>query len=212
MNKTIAMTAAFLLGAAAGAAGSWYILRERYAQIAQEEIDSVKESFGKMYGNNDNLAEDTEDDPDEEEPEKVTRANQMMQKQTEDLIEKLDYTSYSTKPNISEVVRNVTEAEKKTPKDRPYVISPEEFGELEDYEQISLKFYSDQIITTDDDDEILEDVDDVIGFDSLNHFGEYEDDSVYVRNDRLKCDYEILLDQRTYEDVLQTMPHPKGVL
>lgn len=39
-----------------------------------------------------------------------------------------------------------------------------------------------------------------IGFESLGHFGEYEDDSVFVRNDRLKTDYEILLDEENYSD------------
>jgi hypothetical protein len=50
-------------------------------------------------------------------------------------------------------------------------------------------------------------VDDVVGFESLNRFGEYEDDSVFVRNDRLKCDYEILLDRRKYSDVVNKKPH-----
>ena len=48
-----------------------------------------------------------------------------------------------------------------------------------------------------------------IGKDSLTHFGEYEDDSVFVRNDRLKADYEILMDQRTYAEVLQEKPYLK---
>lgn len=46
----------------------------------------------------------------------------------------------------------------------------------------------------------------LLGIDSLNHFGEYEDDSVFVRNDARKCDYEILLDQRTYSEVAEDMP------
>lgn len=213
MNKTATTVAAFLLGAAAGAAGAWYILKDRYAQIAQEEIDSVKEAFSHRA---ESVKADTDDSDisDEDEPEEPTRATDMMKNKSEKLIEKLDYTSYSEKPDISEVVRQRIEPEAKeddVKEDRPYVIRPDEFGEFEDYEQISLTFYSDQIIT-DDNDDILEDVDRVIGFDSLNHFGEYEDDSVYVRNDRLKCDYEILLDQRTYEDVLKTKPHRKGVL
>lgn len=41
----------------------------------------------------------------------------------------------------------------------------------------------------------------------LKHFGEYEDDSVYVRNDAKKCDYEILLDQRNYQEIFETQPH-----
>ena len=93
---------------------------------------------------------------------------------------------------------------------KPYVISPEEFGEFEDYERISLSYYADQILA-DEDDEKVEDVDNVVGLESLAHFGEYEDDSVFVRNDRLKCDYEILLDQRTYSDVIKQRPHQTEV-
>ena len=54
-------------------------------------------------------------------------------------------------------------------------------------------------------------MDNVVGLESLTHFGEFEDDSVFVRNDRLKCDYEILLDQRTYSDVMKQRPHQMEV-
>ena len=90
--------------------------------------------------------------------------------------------------------------------EKPYVISPEEFGEFEEYEKISLTYYADKVLA-DENDEEVDDVDEIVGEESLNHFGEYEDDSVFVRNDRLKCDYEILLDQRNYSDVAKTMPH-----
>ena len=93
---------------------------------------------------------------------------------------------------------------------KPYVISPEEFGEFEDYERISLSYYADQVLA-DEDDEKVDDVDNVVGLESLTHFGEFEDDSVFVRNDRLKCDYEILLDQRTYSDVMKQRPHQMEV-
>lgn len=88
--------------------------------------------------------------------------------------------------------------------DIPYVISPDEFGQDESYETISLTYYADGVLA-DDDDEMVEDVENLVGFDSLNHFGEYEDDSVFVRNDRLKCDYEILLDHRKYTDVKRSL-------
>ena len=92
---------------------------------------------------------------------------------------------------------------------KPYVISPEEFGEMEDegYETISLIYYADKVLT-DDDNELVEDVENTVGTESLTHFGEYEDDSVFVRNDRLKADYEILLDTRNYSDVVNKNPHP----
>ena len=77
---------------------------------------------------------------------------------------------------------------------------------MDEYEQISLTYYSDGILT-DDDDVPITDVDEVVGSESLETFGEYEDDSVFVRNDKLKCDYEILIDQRKYSDVVNRKPH-----
>lgn len=89
---------------------------------------------------------------------------------------------------------------------KPYVIPPEQFGDNEDYDQISLTYYADQVLA-DENDEMIEDVEETIGFESLTHFGEYEDDSVFVRNDDKKCDYEVLMDQRLYSNVIQGMPH-----
>ena len=105
-------------------------------------------------------------------------------KEVNRIIEDNNYTS-----DINEVTR-----------DQHYIIRPDEFGEYDDYDAISLTYYADHILT-DEDDEIVEDIEDKIGFDALSHFGEYEEDSVFVRNDRIKCDYEILLDQRKYSEV-----------
>lgn len=39
---------AFVTGAAVGGVTVWYITKERYAQLAEEEISSVKEAYAKM--------------------------------------------------------------------------------------------------------------------------------------------------------------------
>lgn len=80
-----------------------------------------------------------------------------------------------------------------------HIIEPDEFGEEEDYEVESLTYYKDKIVA-DDFDNIIEDVDSVIGRESLNHFGEFEDDCVYVRNDNTKTYYEILWDNDNYRN------------
>ena len=65
-----------------------------------------------------------------------------------------------------------------------------------------MNYYADGVLADDMDDEIeADDIDMLVGRDSLNHFGEYEMDSVFVRNDALKTDYEILLDLRNYSEV-----------
>ncbi len=193
MNKTINFMT-FVLGVAVGSVVTWRYVEKKYEQIAQDEIDSVKEVFSKR---------ETEFTEDTEVQIKADNA-----KKKPSVIEYAAWLRKRGYTNYSDMVDEKPEEVKEEPMsvDKPYVIAPEEFGELDDYETISLIYYADQILA-DDNDVIVDDIEDVVGFDSLNSFGEYEDDSVFVRNDRLKCDYEILLDQRKYSDVIKRRPH-----
>ena len=190
----------FVLGAAVGSVVTWQYTRKKYEQIAQEEIDSVKEIFSKRES-----AADVEITDPEPHTAKIGKPE-----------EKPDITEYAARlerdgyTNYSNVGAEQKKEEQETMEIKPYVISPEEFGEFEDYERISLSYYADQVLA-DEDDEKVDDVDNVVGLESLTHFGEFEDDSVFVRNDRLKCDYEILLDQRTYSDIIRQRPHQMEV-
>jgi hypothetical protein len=184
----------FSLGAAAGAFVAWRIVKTKYEQIAQEEIDSVREMYRSRL-------------QDEEEPEQV-----------EDEVTPTNKGDFSEMPDVKDYLKilqqtqytediNYQKVEEEQMSMRPYVISPEDFGEHDDYETISLTYYADGTLT-DSTDEPIEDVEYVVGEDSLTHFGEYEDDSVFVRNDRLRTDYEILLDTRNYSDVVRRGPRP----
>lgn len=199
MNKAAGFVM-FVLGAAVGSVVTWQYTKKKYEQIAQEEIDSVKEIFSRRES-----AADVEIVTPEPQTAKVGKPE-----------EKPDITEYAARleregyTNYSNVSAGEKKEEQEAMEMKPYVISPDEFGEFEDYERISLSYYADQILA-DEDDEKVEDVDNVVGLESLTHFGEFEDDSVFVRNDRLKCDYEILLDQRTYSDVIKQRPHQTEV-
>ena len=114
-------------------------------------------------------------------------------------VESTEEFSYSPE-DIDRIIRNESK------KEHPYIISPEEFGEISSYEKISLTYYIDGVLA-DDDDEVIYDIENIIGHESLNHFGEYEDDSIFVRNDKLKCDYEVLLDQREFSKMLESKPY-----
>lgn len=184
----------FVMGAAVGSVATWQYAKKKYEQIAQEEIDSVKAVFSKR-------------DPDAEIKVDVSDLHPAKVEKVAEKPDILEYAARLEKEGYVNYSRVGDEKEEHdTMHDKPYVISPEEFGEFEEYEKISLSYYADQILA-DENDELIEDVEDVVGIESLTHFGEYEDDSVFVRNDRLKCDYEILMDQRTYSEVLKTKPH-----
>ena len=90
-----------------------------------------------------------------------------------------------------------------------YVIEPMEFGELDDYSTFELTYYADDILE-DEDYTIVTDVEDLLGPDALNSFGEYEDDAVFVRNDYLHADFQILRDYRTYEEARSIGPNQVG--
>ena len=207
MNNKFTSFMMFIFGAAIGSVVTWQYVKKKYEQIAQEEIDSVKETFSR----NAKLEVKSKDN----EPEENNNIRTIVER-TKDkpnvteyaaLLRKQGYTNYSNTDSLSED-SNVFEEEmdENMINDKPYVISPDEFGELDDYDTISLTYYADQVLT-DENDEPVEDIEGTVGFESLNTFGEYEDDSVFVRNDRLKCDYEILLDQRKYSDVIKRKPH-----
>ncbi len=198
MSNRSLFSLGFIIGAASGATVAWYLLKDKYETLAQEEIDSVKEVFARREQEmkdetvKRNVAEGIRDS-DRTKPDLKEYAEQL---------KKNGYTRYSDLSADDEGV-----SDKQT---KPYVIPPEQFGDDEEYEQISLTYYADGVLA-DENDEVIEDVEDAVGIDSLNHFGEYEDDSVFVRNDARKCDYEILLDQRTYSEVAEDMPHQMEV-
>ena len=200
MSCTFKCTVAFALGATAGSIVAWKLLKTKYEQIAQEEIDSVKEVFARREKERKTVDEHEEIFTNDMVKEDVGNTEQEIDDYN-DLVANNSYTNYS---DISKKVEK--KEEKRETVNKPYVISPNDFGMLDDYEIISLTYYADHVLT-DEDDDIVENVEDVVGFESLTHFGEYEDDSVFVRNDTLKCDYEILYDTRKYSDVIRKMPH-----
>jgi hypothetical protein len=186
VNYTLSNFIAFAAGAAIGSLIAWKISKSRYEQLMEKETEELR----KYYNNK--FAESKEEDSCEVDEEEL-----------EDYKEKLEKFGYVNYSNSSEKT-GVDDT------DKPYVIKPEDFGSIDEYEKVSLTYYSDGILA-DELDFVIEDVEDAVGKDSLNHFGEYEDDSVFVRNDRLECDYEILRDSRKYVDVVgPTEPHGVG--
>ncbi len=182
---------AFIIGAAIGTAITLY--------LDQEVDDGEKEENVITWGEI------------KKEHEKKKKESEPSEKEIKSLREKPDIMSYAKKlekegyTNYSDV-KNVR-VEKKVVK-APYVISPDEFGEEDEYETVSLTYYKDSVLADDVDD--LVDVANV-GEDFASHFGEYEDDSVYVRNDLKKIDYEILRDERTYKEAMKGKPQDPEV-
>ena len=190
MNNFLKNTFILTIGAAIGSVVTYKLIVDKYASIAQEEIDSVTERFSKKleeakntYNNDDIVTTPLK------KPDLSIYTNILKNK------EYMDYTDY-TDPRERKEVDDISD-----PKARPYVISPDEFGEEDDHDLYVYTYYADGVVTDEGDEPIEnEELDELIGLESLKTFGQYEDDSVFVRNEGMKIDYEILKDNSNYYD------------
>lgn len=84
----------------------------------------------------------------------------------------------------------------------PHVITFEQFNEEKgDHDKLSLCYYTEgNTLVLEDGEEEVTDIEDLVG-DALNHFGYGSDDPdvVYVRNEKISIDYEILRQYGRFE-------------
>lgn len=192
MSNKVLYFATFVAGAVVGGIATWQYTKKKYEQIAQEEIDSVKEVFKTINEEKRSIRDWSEYEDDGEEDDENEEQHLANVTSYKNLLVSNGYSNPSPSTQI--------------PVDRAYVIKPDEFGEFEDYETISL-FYTEDGVLLDDRYERVDDPDFTISMESLDHIGDYEDDCVHVRNDRLKADYEILVEERTYSEILRKELH-----
>ena len=190
MNSTLNKVLIFAAGASIGSAVAWVFAKKKYERIANEEIAAMKEHYL-------NKTEEVSDEKSEEEQKEQYREDDAKVVNTyNDILGSEGYFSYDE----AQAMR------KHIGKDKPYIIEPAEYGEFEDYDLISLTYYADGVLV-DDGGEPMENIDEAVGLESLNHIGEFEPDAIHVRNDKRKVDYEILYDYALYSDIKPSSPH-----
>ena len=175
MNKSF--IAGIAIGAVIGSVVSWKIVKNKYEQLVQEEIESVKAAFERYYTEVEELIL--------EKP--VVEETKVSKEEKEEYKQVVAETSYSSGDLNNEC-------------SDPYVIAPEELGgEQNEYNILSLTYYADGVLA-DSTGEVYN-IQNAIGDDALDNFGKYEDDVVHVRNESWNTDFEIFLDTRNYTEV-----------
>lgn len=197
----------FIGGVAAGSFVTWRLLKEKYIRQTQEEINEVREHYRKKKESEEVTVDSNGATETNEKPDLIAYAAKLTKKGY------IDYTDpksivKATGDTIDAVVQKTNE-ESLDPVilndpsyQPPYIISPEDFAIDDEYTIVNLNYYIDGVLT-DEDDNIVENVDDVVGLENLNHMGEYEDDALHIRNENYKCEYEILLSRRLYHDTTE---------
>lgn len=194
--KSLSVLVAFLAGAAIGSSISFVILKKKYDERMEEKFNKMVKELQNpevtVFFNS--LKEEPESSSKKENKPKATFNNYS------GIIKSSGYSNDEEEDD--EILVNDLTGD---PDALPVIIPPDEFGDEETYAQISLLYYADGVLADEQDHPFRSY--DVICKDFEEHFGEYEDDSVYIRNDRLRTYYEILRSEKTYEEIIRKRPY-----
>lgn len=188
MHNGIKYTFALLVGAAVGSVVTYKLLTDKYEKFYRDEIESVKEMYFNKIQEKDAEIEDMQSTQD--------KAKAKLMSFKEDLEEYNRQASvYSTDENNEEEEGGLNPNMFIT----PAVISPSEYGEDESYSVNVMYYYTDDILA-DESNCIIGNPDDIVGIEFREHFDDYGDRTVYVRNDVLRSYYEIVQEYTEYSD------------
>lgn len=219
----LGVTAAFsaLGGAAVGFTVAAKRLEAKYAQMAQDDIDAMKQHYKLLYKEDEyreipvsDIGADLPQDDD-------------LKAVAESIIEKMEYAEA---PDYDEVVvvkeesvnSNVFESEdseipfdadaeaEKREKGEPYILTQDEFlNNATEYQQITITFYEGDEVLADDQDQLMNNIDSSVGYSNLRFgYGSKDKRVVYIANPKLEVDFEVLQSQGNYtEEVLGFVQH-----
>lgn len=177
-----------LAGGAAGFFGGYYFSKNKYRELAEKEISAVKKVYLKHF------KQGTPDAPVKGSKKDLATAKTSIAQTATETPQPVEYNKqyHSVRTmNIKEDAagRNLVGSFR--------ILTPTEFNESE-YDAQTLIYYRDKVLT-DDDGNVIHNVNEVIGPEALSTFGRYMDDTVYVRDETKRIDYEIVWDTRTYK-------------
>lgn len=183
----------FISGAAIGSVVTWKLVKTKYEQIAQEEIDSVKEEYSTKPIPS--ISKDLV-----EVGEAIADGVEEGIEECKNIVAEEGYISHSD-------VRSTVKIEDVL---RPYVITFDQFDEMcgGEYRIEGLTLYNDGILAYDNGDRPVDSIDATVGPDAIHSFGDSEDGSVYVQDDEEKILYEITEDSRNFADIGSPWPVP----
>lgn len=182
---------ALIAGIGIGVAISWTYNKNKYEDMVQEEVESLRNM-------NDEKSKKESMKVEEEKAKHVDISTQKekeeFDKQLDDVKKIIDYNNYSQNPDDEED-KEIGGNKLMT------IIKPDEFADKIGYDTDSFYIFADNIIT-DENNEVIINVKETLGFtveEIRNQFGVYENDAVYIRNPKLNMDYEVLRELETYQ-------------
>lgn len=203
MNGFVKSSLIFLAGAALGAFGYKKYLDYKENRLPEYE-EIVEPDEGIIDDDNDIVEEKEIKREVNANIEPVSRISSVEQEEYKRLLDELKYNSQNEEEDIVEeddtaIVLRRNEHVVDT--SIPYNISPEEFEE-DDYESDEYTMYADGYVTDTYGMPLSpEDIETTIGTQYASYFGSYDDDQIWIRNERLHMDFSVIRDMDRFVDV-----------
>lgn len=194
-----------LVGAAGGGAAGCVIMKQKYSQIADEEIASVMARY----------SQDMDKHRAEKKAETASKAEKALdtysgEEEKEDTVTAGKLQNVKGWGDTTGAIKKAEAAMSRKARQtrKPYVIEESVFTAPDNpHKTGTLYYFLDGAVTNDDEKPLsMEEVDELVGRESLTFFGD-DTDIVYVRNEALSMDYEIVMQGRTYAELLKEKPY-----
>jgi hypothetical protein len=202
----------FAAGVGAGYLLTKNRLRAEYEELSNSEIAEAKRFYAQLNKTGEysdptilaaqlgHVVEDLE----------YSSTSELEDDGTDESAEKIIRRRELTLQVVEEVTWNQEAEEESRSEDKPYVISKDEYFAAErDYIQTTITYYEGDDTLVDERDEPIVDTDPIVG-DALERFGHGSQDNkiVYVRNERLEVDFEVVHSDNEYtKEVLGVIEH-----
>lgn len=215
MNKTLLGVITFLVGGGVGTLIGYKIAEKKYMSKADKLIEELNEELENIKKSAEEYKKEAESSsshrfsarpiiyssPSEylkgkKEKSEENFEDDISDKEMSDLVEDLGYShAAEEEPNTPSIDKMIEDSEKTG----PFVISPDDYGEFSDYDFQNLTYYAvDGYLVDDATDKPIEDIEMTTGWECLEHFD--SDNAVYVRNNDLKTDFEIIRVNTSFYD------------
>lgn len=184
----------FGAGVIAGAFVAARAVKEKYQQEAEEEIAEMREYYRELKKES-TKAETAEDDTKEEPKDDFKPIEEL--EEAKEIIKDKGYINY-THYNDTDIKEN--KREEQVDENEIYIIDPEEYGgENGEYDTATLTYFKDGVLADEVDEIVAYNI--IGGEENLQPFKDYPDcNAVYVRDDNIMVDYEILRDPYQYDE------------
>lgn len=202
----------FLAGAAIGSGITYFVTKKvigekveaKYEAQYQEELKSVKESFAYLAEEDRKKAEAAKNKPSID---IYTEAiNKARAREEEAEAKKVNYSKPETigleddeiEDDANTPLIDTTIIDEDTDTSQPYILK--RIPDDEDYTRVSVTYYADGTYADSRDAEM--EIEEYIGKDMMDYVSHTDKDEVFIRNEELGIDVDIIKDTRTYDEVM----------